>query len=164
MSLILMSLAAFFIFAGCGEKKTKEAEADIDDETEETVSYGNGKKVDGGGKDIFSMIYGISPRDVAVKWSKAIADGDLKTANKYSTENTQPLNALAIALMSASESKDSDKDSSIGIDKEKFDEYIEKLKDAEEKIDGDTATLVVDGEEGCTLKKVDGEWKVDMKK
>ena len=155
-SLILMSLAAIVIFAGCSEKKTKKAKADLDDETEEIVSHGNRKRVDGEGKDIFSKFGGMSPKEVAVKWYKAVSEGDVKTANKYSTENTHAFNALIAAALESEKKSDKDKDD--------INETIDKLKSAEEKIDGDTATLVVDGKEGLTLKKVDGEWKVDMKK
>ena len=116
ITLVLMSLAALFIFASCGN----------------------------------------SPKSVAVKWYKAVSEGDVKTANKYSTDSTHAFNALIAAALESEKKSDKDKDD--------INETIDKLKSAEEKIDGDTATLVVDGKEGLTLKKVDGEWKVDMKK
>ena len=116
LSLLLMSLIAMVIFAGCGD----------------------------------------SPKDVAIKWGNAIADGDVKTANKYSTEQTQSLNVLIAAGLSA------DKDSK---DVQEFKDNIKKLKSAKEEINGDTAKVIVEGDsDGIPLKKVDGQWKVDVQK
>lgn len=117
LMLLLVSLSALFIFAGCGAK---------------------------------------SPKDVAVKWFQAVLDGDVKTANELSTEKTQAMNALMAAAMQAGD-KDSD-------DAKEAQQMLDELKKAEVKIDGDTATLVMDGKDGLTLKKVDGDWKVDFDK
>lgn len=119
LSLILMTLAAVFVFAACGAKAS-------------------------------------SPKDVAVKWFQALLDGDVNTANELSTDQTKALNALFAAGFT-SEEKGSD-------DAKESKAMLEQLKKAEEKINGDSATLVIDGEEGLTLKKVDGKWKVDFQK
>jgi putative sterol carrier protein len=96
-----------------------------------------------------------SPKDVATEWAAAIAIGDVETANEYSTENTHVLNALVIA--------------SLEDDIEKQAEFLEgaaELEDGEVKIsdDGNTAVIYVDGKPAVNLTKVDGEWKVDVKK
>ena len=41
-----------------------------------------------------------SPETVAKKWGKAIIEGDLKEANKYTTEETSALNPLYISWLS----------------------------------------------------------------
>ena len=115
LMLMLVSLSAVFIFAGCSD----------------------------------------SPRDVAVNWYGAILDGDAKKANEYSTENTQAANAFLAGAMAAQKNKEQ-------IEEAKS--KIKELKKAEEKINGDTAELIVDGEKVMDLKKVDGEWKVDVQK
>ena len=99
-----------------------------------------------------------SPKDVAVQWFQALLDGDLKTANELSTEQTKAFNGLMASAMQANDKEDKEADD----DDPKA--MLEQLKKAEEKIEGDTATLIVDGKEGFTLKKVDGKWKVDLQK
>lgn len=96
-----------------------------------------------------------SPKDVAVKWGNALLDGDAKKANEYSTENTVAANAFIIGIVSKDEKE-----------KKNFSETIDKWKDGTEEINGDTAKVYFPGEENgsVNLKKVDGKWKVDMKK
>ena len=99
-----------------------------------------------------------SPKDVTKKWMKALINKDVKTANEYSTSRVHTLNALAISALS-------DKDSGEKVTKE-FQESMDRLDKAEVKIEGDTAQIYMksDEETPMTLKKVDGKWKVDVKK
>lgn len=93
-----------------------------------------------------------SPEDVAANWMEAIADGDLETANEYSTANTAMMNAMLVDMVK----KDSKKAENIS-------ETLDKLDDATVEIDGDTATVKFDGG-SISLRKVDGDWKVDYSK
>lgn len=104
-----------------------------------------------------------SPGEVVSKWSAAIADGDLETANECSTANTQALNGIMIAMLQEAKKEN----------KEEFEKQMEAMKNIEitrEEIDGDVAkiwTKEPDGKESekpFTLVKVDGDWKVDAKK
>ena len=119
LSLLLLSLSALFLFAGCGSSSS-------------------------------------APRDVAVKWYAALIEGDLKTANELSTEQSRAINGLAASSMSSFE-KGSE-------DEKNAQENLKQLKNAKVEIDGDTARLIVEGKSDITLKKVDGEWKVDFHK
>ena len=83
-----------------------------------------------------------SPKEVAQKWSQAIIDRNIEDANKYSTAASGGLNALAVALPEGDIHK-----------------YIDS---AVEVINGDTAELKNKDELLMMLKKVDGEWKVDL--
>ena len=95
-----------------------------------------------------------SPKDVAQKWGQAILDGNVDEANKYSTDNVKLLNAFAVASFEKNAES-----------KAKFEKDIKELDNATETIKGDTAEVKVKGEDKpMTLKKVDGEWKVDVKK
>ena len=95
-----------------------------------------------------------SPKDVAEKWVTALIDGDVEEANKYSTSDAKVLNAMFVSAME----KDEDQ-------KKEMEKALDAIDDAEEKIDGDTAKLVFkDGEGNIDLKKVDGEWKVNVEK
>jgi len=100
-----------------------------------------------------------SPKDVVVKWTEAIVNGDIKTANEYSTENTHSLNGLIIGVVNG-KSEDSKKT------KAELEASIEKLKNGREEITGDTAKVFVEGSDDkpATLKKIDGKWKVDAQK
>ena len=89
-----------------------------------------------------------SPRDVAVKWANAIADGDSKKVAEYSTERSFFTNAGLLAEVHSSERN-------MRQFKEEF--IKEKLKKGEVEIDGDSASI--GGK--LKLKKVDGKWKVD---
>ncbi len=85
-----------------------------------------------------------SPKEVAQKWSQAIIDRNIEDANKYSTAASGGLNALAVAF---------------GKPKDDIHKYIDS---AVEVINGDTAELKNKDELLMMLKKVDGEWKVDL--
>ena len=99
-----------------------------------------------------------SPRDVTVKWAKAIVDGDVKKANEYTTEKTRPINGLMVGVLSADDENGKKA-------KAEFEANIDKLKKAKEEINGDEAKVTVEGEsKPITLKKVDGKWKVDAQK
>lgn len=98
-----------------------------------------------------------SPQDVVAIWATAIVDGDLDTANEYSTERTHVLNALMVGMMSGKEESDEVKN---------FKENVEKIADAKVEINGDVAKVYIneDDDNPVVLKKVDGEWKVDVQK
>ena len=100
-----------------------------------------------------------SPKDVVVKWTEAIVNGDIKKANEYSTENTHALNGMIIGIVNG-KSEDAKKT------KAELEASIEKLKNAKEEIDGDTAKVFMedDKDKPAVLKKVDGKWKVDAQK
>lgn len=97
-----------------------------------------------------------SPTEVTEKWHKALLDGDVNKANEYSTSNVHFLNAMIVGMLKENE------------DKEKAEEMrrnMEKTKFVKEEIDGDNAKVWQEGENSpVTLKKVDGDWKVDVKK
>jgi len=97
---------------------------------------------------------GDSPMDVTMKWGNALADGDVNTANKYSTQRTHALNGLMAAACNTEK------------DKTEFKNNLAKLKkEGKVTINGDTATISAEGEkDGLTLTKVDGAWKVDVNK
>ena len=100
-----------------------------------------------------------SPRDVAEKWGKAILEGDLKSANDYSTESTRAINAFVISMLDG----DSEKIKSA---REKFEEGLRKIETAEVVIEGDVANIHVGDDESnpMTLRMIDGKWKVEAKK
>ena len=98
-----------------------------------------------------------SPKTVAKKWMQAIEKGDVAEANKYSTERTHVLNGFVASMVNEAKGKDTKKD---------FKEGLEKLDDARVEIDGDRAKIYTsdDDDNPMTLKKVDGDWKVDVEK
>lgn len=104
---------------------------------------------------------GDSPKDVAKKYMQALEKGDVTEANKYSTERTQALNGLIVPMLNQAKKEAGDKDT-----KNEFKESLEKIDDARTEIDGDNAKLYLsdDDKEPITLKKVDGDWKVDVEK
>lgn len=142
----------------------------------------------------FSTACKDSPGEVAQKWFRAVADNDLETASKYGTANSQqmiPFLHMALGLMGPLEDLSDDlnrafdettpeQEAEIKAKKAKRKAEAEKAKEealrnmrnakvSREEIDGDTAKvwfLNEDGEEGepITLVKVDGDWKVDIKK
>ena len=102
---------------------------------------------------------GNSPKDAAKKWMQASEKGDLTEANKYSTEKTHLLNGMIVSMMdkAGKEGKKSDKD---------FKEGLKKIDEARVEIDGDVAKIYSSDDDSnpMTLKKVDGDWKVDVQK
>ena len=101
-----------------------------------------------------------SPETVAKKWGQAIVEGDLKEANKYSTEKTSATNGIYISWLIAGKQMAEEKNDYT--DYLKLKEQLE-FKDARVEIDGDVAQLY-SGNEKLKLKKVNGDWKVDMEK
>ena len=96
-----------------------------------------------------------TPQEVAVKWAQAIAAGDVKSADEYSTGKTYPVNAVLCALMSSKQPE------AVAL-AEQFRAGIANYASAEVAIDGDVAMLTVAGEKKkLVLRKVDGVWKVD---
>ena len=109
ISVLFVSLAALFIFAGCSD----------------------------------------SPKDVAVKWCGAMADGNLEKANEYSTAGMYESNRVMVEYAKKNP--------------EQLKSKLAELKKAEEQIDGDSAKLLIDGSVITpALTKVDGKWKVDV--
>ena len=93
-----------------------------------------------------------SPTDVAKKWHSALRDGDVNTANKYSTARVAALNGFVVAALKDTKSE------------EKIKEFNATEFEGEE-IKGDTAKVFVKGDKKpITLVKVDGDWKVDVEK
>ena len=106
-----------------------------------------------------------SPETVAKKWGKAIIEGDLKEANKYSTEETSAANPLYISWLSDIKQKAEEEND--------YTEYLKvkeelEYKDARVEIDGDVAKIYTKNEGKShsimKLKKVNGDWKVDIEK
>lgn len=94
---------------------------------------------------------GDSPESVAEEYMDALLSGNLAAANAVSTENTQKINGFAIAMVQEQKKKGKDVPANPEIDK------VE--------VDGDRAKVTFKGSEGpLELTKVDGEWKVDVKK
>lgn len=97
---------------------------------------------------------GESPEDVARKYMTALIEGDLDTMNKVSTAQTTQLNGFFIAAMENDPKKE-----------EKKAKMKAGLKFDKTEIDGEYAKVYIEGNDNpMTLKKVDGEWKVDVKK
>ena len=97
-----------------------------------------------------------SPKEVTKKWHKAILAGDLNAANKLSTSQTAVLNAIIVEM-----AKDKNNDTV----KKNLEKNLKNINSAKEKITGDTAEVSIEGDnKPMQLKKVDGEWKVDVKK
>ena len=101
-----------------------------------------------------------TPAEVSATFIKAIADGDQAAAVKQCTGSYTQL-FVAGMIQGIKEKSKSDPDNSAMV--------LNVLKSAKfaEKINGDTATTAMiapDGSKGgfeFSLKKVDGEWKVD---
>ena len=114
------------------------------------------------------LVIGCSdpPETVAKKWGKAIIEGDLKEANKYSTEKTSSANAIYISWLIDSKQ--------IAEKKNDYTEYLKakealEFKDARVEIDGDVAKIYTKDDKwklysDTKLKKVNGDWKVDIEK
>lgn len=96
-----------------------------------------------------------SPKEVTEKWLSALAEGDLETANKYSTGKVAILNAMIVEGIKEGDSN-----------KEQIEKSLDAVRNAKEEIDGDTAKVYVDEDKDSpvTLVKVDGDWKVDAQK
>ena len=103
------------------------------------------------------------PETVAKKWGKAIIEGDLKEANKYSTEETSAANPLYISWLSDIKQKAEEEND--------YTEYLKvkeelEFKDDRVEIDCNVAKIYTKNEGKSyklkmKLKKVNGDWKVD---
>lgn len=97
------------------------------------------------------------PQAVAKDFLTALADQDYDAAKKLGTENTvQMLTMIESMADMAPEGEDMD----MGAD-------MDAIEWGETEVDGDSAVVhykAEDKEEKLDLVKVDGEWKVDMKK
>lgn len=95
-----------------------------------------------------------SPIEVTEKWQDALLEGDNNKANEYSTSNVHMLNTMVIAMLKEDDEK-----------AKEMRRNMENTKFIKEEIDGDNAKVWQEGQkEPVTLKKVDGDWKVDVKK
>lgn len=98
-----------------------------------------------------------TPQDVAKKWAQALENQDVEKANKYSTENTKFFNAMIVDAVKKDQGKV----------RKNLKEMINNVSGSEVKIDGDNAVVAVETD-GKTanykMKKVDGQWKVDVSK
>jgi len=94
---------------------------------------------------------GSSPRDAAEGFYACMADADFEGAKEYASPATQQLLDLV-----ASMGKDN-------MEKQDFD-----ITFVSETIDGDSAVVIFRDEAGdeqpIDMTKIDGEWKVDVKK
>ncbi len=109
---------------------------------------------------LFSCGSGSSPKGVAQDFMEALAKQDFAKAKELGTDKTKGFISMLEGFMQMMpEEQKKDNDAFKGID---------GIKWGETKIDGDTATVYYDNGEGkkdkVILKKVDGNWKVDMKK
>lgn len=100
-----------------------------------------------------------NPQDVAKDFLKALADKNYDKAKDLGTQNT----AMMIGMIESMASMAPD---SIQNNEDQMDMDI--IKWGETKIDGDVATCFYSTpdkeEQKLDLKKIDGKWKVDMKK
>ena len=104
-----------------------------------------------------------SPETVAKKWGKAIIEGDLKEANKHTTEETSALNPLYISWLSDIKQKAEEEND--------YTEYLKvkeelEFKDDRVEIDCNVAKIYTKNEGKSyklkmKLKKVNGDWKVE---
>ena len=97
-----------------------------------------------------------SPKTVAKKYVQALSNGDVEEANKYSTSRTHVLNGFAASMINLGE--DTSKSSDLK-------EGLEEIENARVEIDGDVAKIYSkEGKDPMILKKVNGDWKVDIEK
>ena len=98
-----------------------------------------------------------SPKTVTEKWHDAIVSGDLETANKYSTDSMQSVNKVNVGLFAKDDHSWGNK--LIPGQAENF----RNMKFGKEEISGDIATVYFNDDKGqIQLRKVDGDWKVNM--
>ncbi|MEA2042301.1 MAG: DUF4878 domain-containing protein [Bacteroidota bacterium] len=96
-----------------------------------------------------------SPQDAAESFLKALTKQDYDTAKKYSTETTVQMLTMIESMAGMASEEDMDMGS------------MDDITWGETDIDGDNAVVhykTPEGDEKLDLKKVDGDWKVDMKK
>lgn len=102
-----------------------------------------------------------SPKTVAKKYVQALSNGDVEEANKYSTSRTHVLNGFAASMINLGDNLGEDASKSSDLK-----EGLEKFENARVEIDGDVAKIYSkeDKEDPMILKKVNGDWKVDIEK
>ncbi len=98
-----------------------------------------------------------TPTAVVEKWAEALLDGDVEEACEYCTGAPDKEIKAFMYLIALGIEEDEDV-------REEFEELIKEIDDCEESIDGDRAEVAPEGEEDdpIILKKVDGEWKIDL--
>ena len=105
---------------------------------------------------MFSCGGGDTPKDVAETFLTALAEQDYDTAKKHGTKSTAQMLSMIESMAKMASDEDIEKGD------------MEEITWGETEIDGDTVAVVryttPNGEEKMDLKKVDGDWKVDMKK
>lgn len=112
-----------------------------------------------------------TPQDAAKTFARAIGSGDAETAKKAST-GIDPKVIDAMAAMSLNMKKmrdaaaakfgDDGKNITFGSAEDPA-EMVKSIENADVKTSGDTATITPkEGGRPFQVKKVDGEWKVDM--
>jgi len=100
-----------------------------------------------------------NPQDVAKDFLKALADKNYDKAKDLGTDNTAMMIGM-IESMAKMAPEGQDTDSGMG--------DLDAIEWGETKVDGDNATCFYSTpdkkDQKVELKKVDGKWKVDMKK
>ena len=111
-----------------------------------------------------------TPKGAAKTFATAMEKGDAATAQKASTGADPKLVAsMATAMGNVKKMRDAAK-SKFGASADSFgttqghdfSDYEQKLDDADVKEQGDTATITPKQGQPMKLKKVDGDWKVDL--
>src|SRR5688572_1736618 len=116
-----------------------------------------------------------TPKQAAVEWATALTSGDATTARTLMTgteEQMKMMDGMVGFMGAAKNMRDAMKEkfgddavkqaggAATGMDPE---EMKQKIDESTEKIEGDTASLTVKGEEQpLVLKKQDGRWKIDL--
>jgi hypothetical protein len=114
-----------------------------------------------------------TPKGAAKSFAKALESGDAEAAKAASTGDPKLVESLAKVgggmkkLQDAAVAKFGEEGKSIaggpGGKGDKMAEMSKRVEESTEKIDGDTATLTPkDGGEALKLKKVNGDWKLDV--
>ncbi len=104
------------------------------------------------------------PKAVAKDFMEALAEQDYSKAKDLGTETTKQTIGLIESMVQMAKQMGQDADNS---EMTKEFEGLENAEWSDAEIDGDNAIVkykVGDKEEKVDLKKVDGKWKVDMKK
>ena len=101
-----------------------------------------------------------SPKTVAKKDVQALSNGDVEEANKYSTSRTHALNGFAASMINLGDNLGEDTSKSSDLK-----EGLEEIENARVEIDGDVAKIYSkEGKDPMSLKKANGDWKVDIEK
>ena len=98
-----------------------------------------------------------SPKTVAKKYVQALYYADVKEADKYSTSRLYDSNRSKTSFAASINYPDGSLRDDIS---KRLERELQNIDDARVEIDGDVAEIYSDGVL-ITLKKVDGDWKVD---